>query len=834
MPSQSRLLHDNWLLSPVAPPAHVAPLFSSAIPATVPGCVHLDLLGSKLIPNPYLGTNELAVDWVGVTTWRYATEFEWQPDDAERIDLVFEGLDTVATIELNGEVIGTTFNMHRVHRFDVTQRVRSGVNALSVTFGSAWEYGEAERRRLGDRPANYPGPYGFLRKMACNFGWDWGPTLVTAGIWRPVFLQSWSTARLAAVRPSVTVEGDRGLVELRAEILRVSESTDPLILEASIGGITRRTAVAPDEGATVVTLEVPSPDLWWPHGMGAQPLYDLLVELKAGDEAETTLDRWSHRVGFRSVRLDTSPDEVGSAFTFIINNVPIFVTGANWIPDDCFLPRVTPERYRARIAQARDANINMLRVWGGGIYEDDAFYQACNELGILVWQDFLFACACYPEEEPLWTEIEAEARDAITRLMPNPSLVLWNGNNENIWGYFDWGWKSRVSDTTWGLGYYLDLLPRLVAELDPARAYWAGSPYSGSMDIHPNDDNHGCKHIWDVWNTDPYDKYREYVPRFLSEFGYQAPPTWATLTQSIREEPLSIDSPGLLHHQKATNGNAKLAFGLRGHLPESATIDDWHYLTQLNQARAIRFGVEHFRSHRPTCMGTIVWQLNDCWPVTSWAAIDGFGRKKPLWYTLREVYAQHLVTIQPRGEGLSLIALNENALYWRVPMTIKRMNLKGEVLAFQEERRLLCDRLSCAVLPIPQEIATPGNPREEFILAEAGGLRAFWFFAEDVEINYPAADYDIHVVEGTGDWEVTVKAKSFLRDVCLFVDRIHPDAEIDDMLITLLPGESRCFRLKTPVRIDASVASIPSVFRCVNQVTRTSTQKPILSRTGSF
>ncbi|MCP8882542.1 glycoside hydrolase family 2 protein [Devosia sp. XJ19-1] len=810
MQRQTRPLHSGWTLHCLGGPG-ARPGLPEAIAASVPGTVHTDLLAAGLIPDPYLDLNEITVDWVGHCDWRYDTRFNWQDDGADHVELVFAGVDTFAVISLNGIEIGQTANMNRTYRFDVRAHLRAGENHLSVTFQSAWKRGEVLASQYEPRPNNYPGPANLMRKMACNFGWDWGPTLVTAGLWQGLALESWSKARLARVRPEITLDGADGLVRLHADI---DQAETALSLKVSVAGVTEVLPVS--GGAGTAELRVKSPELWWPHHLGSQKLYPLTVELLAGEEL---IDSWHRDIGFRSIRLDTTPDDYGSAFTLVVNDAPVYVCGANWIPDDCFLPRVTPERYAERIEQARDANINLLRVWGGGIYETDAFYDACNRAGMLVWQDFLFACAAYPEEGDLPGEIEAEARDNIVRLMPHPSLVLWNGNNENIWGWFDWGWQDVLEGRTWGQGYYLDLLPRLVAELDPTRPYWAGSPYSGTMDIHPNDPNHGCTHLWDVWNDIGYEHYSDSVPRFCSEFGWQAPPTWATLTQSVHDNPLTPTSPGVWHHQKATIGNDKLLRGLKGHLPAPQTMDDWHFATQLNQARAIHFGVAHMRSHRPRNMGAIVWQLNDCWPVTSWAAIDGYGRKKPLWYALRDVYAPHLLTIQPRNDGLAVVAVNDRTLFWRGPVTIKRMRFDGTVLAEWTHWRLCADRLSAAELAIPADLATPGNKRDELLVATMHDSMAIHYFAEDIDLELPKAAAEF-ALERTGEarWSLTVQALSLIKDLCVFVDRLHPDASISDMLVTLLPGQVHEFTIECVGELSLSELTQSPVLRCANDL----------------
>ncbi|MFE9957050.1 glycoside hydrolase family 2 protein [Micromonospora sp. NPDC005299] len=810
-------LHEGWVLRAVAGPQVPPEVTGRAVPATVPGCVHTDLLAAGLIPDPYLDDNENRLGWIGRTDWVYETTVDRRPGDDERVDLVCAGLDTVAAVTVNGTEVGRTENQHRGYRFPIGPLLRPGANTLTVRFDSPYRYAEAQRDRLGDRPNAYPEPFHFIRKTACNFGWDWGPTVVTAGIWQEIGLHAWSVARLATVRPLVTVEGGAGRVELHVEVERAQD--DPLTVHATVAGAAVEVTVPAGERHAVATLTVRDPALWWPVGYGDQPLHDLDVTLRAADGR--ALDSWSRRIGFRSVRLDTAPDAHGSAFTLHVNEVPVFVKGVNWIPDDAFPNRVTRARLAERFGQAVGANVNLLRVWGGGRYESEDFYELADELGLLVQQDFLFACAAYPEEEPFRTEVEAEAREQVTRLASHPSLVLWTGNNENIWGWHDWDWREPLAGRTWGRGYYLELLPAIVAELDPTRAYWPGSPWSGSEDVHPNDPAHGTTHIWDVWNTDDYTKYREYVPRFVAEFGYQAPPAYATLRRALSDEPLAHDSPGMAHHQKAADGDRKLQRGLDAHLPAPADFDDWHYLTQLNQARAIQLGVEHFRSHRPICMGTIVWQLNDCWPVTSWAAVDGDGRRKPLWHALRRAYAPRLLTVQPRDGGLALVAVNETGEAWHTPTTVTRLTLTGEPRA-KTSVDLDVPAYSSVVLALPVEVARPDEARRELLVAEAGETaeRALWFFATDREVEWPAAELDA-TVEPAGDAQrVRVTARTVLRDLTLFPDRLHPSGEVDQALVTLLPGESATFTVTADAPLDPAALTARPVLRCVNDLTR--------------
>ncbi|BEP14743.1 glycoside hydrolase family 2 protein [Acidothermaceae bacterium B102] len=813
-------LHDDWTLRALphaGVPDHVG---VRDIAATVPGCVHTDLLAAHLIPDPMLGSNEQLVSWVSEADWLYSSAFDSDLGSYERVDLVCEGLDTVAELTLNGALVGATANMHRSYRFDVTDTLRSSGNELSVVFRSALAYGEAMRAQLGDRPGPYPAPFAFIRKMACNFGWDWGPALVTAGIWRPVGLHGWSTARIASVRPLVTVGDDGvGRVALHVEVERTAAGLDrPLSLSMRVAGhgqsVGTAVPLAPGETTVVVDVELAGALLWWPRGYGGQPLYDASLQLTSDGAA---LDAWQRRVGFRTVELDTTPDAAGVPFRLIVNGAPILVRGANWIPDDVFVTRLDRASYERSLADACDAGLNLLRVWGGGMYESEDFYDVADERGLLVWQDFLFACAAYPEESPLAEEVVAEAREVVVRLAAHPSLVLWNGNNENIWGFWDWGWQEVLEGRSWGAHYYFDTLPAIVAELDPTRPYWPGSPYSGSPDVHPNEPSRGVIHIWDVWNTRDYLDYRTYAPRFVAEFGYQAPPSMATLRRALDPADLTPTSAAMLVHQKAIGGNLKLERGLDEHFGVPADVDDWHYLTQLNQARALQVGIEHFRSTFPVCTGTIVWQLNDCWPSVSWAAVDGDGHRKPLWFALRQSYRDRLLTVQPRDGGLVVSVGNDTAGDWQGGLEVVRLSFSGAVLASFATTVSVSAR-DAVTVAVPDDVAAADDVKGELVVARFGDQQAHWFFERDRNLNYPAAEYAVVTTPVVGGTAVTITAVTLLRDVCLFPDRLDPTATVDTALVTLLPGESATFTVQHGAHVVADELGRAPVLRCVNDI----------------
>ncbi|MEQ8674452.1 MAG: hypothetical protein RLP44_22490 [Aggregatilineales bacterium] len=818
-------LHANWTLRALSGDNIPDDIVDRHFPATVPGTVYTDLMAVDAIEDPYYDRNELKTQWIGETDWCYSTTFT--VDEAllaqEIIELACDGLDTVATIIVNDQHIADTENMHVRYRFNVKDVLKVGENTLEIRFRSALAYAIEQRDRLGDmfRPLAYQLPFNFIRKNACNFGWDWGPTLITAGIWRGIRLEGWNTVRIADVRPLVMRANENAAhVRIFTDLAYTGDRPvgvatytikDP---EGNIVG----TASAP--AGQPVDIWVENPQLWWPNGYGEQPLYTVEITVKHDD---VTLDSTTRRIGMRQVRLLMDFDDIGMSYTFEINGQPIFAKGANWIPDDVFVTRVTPSRYRERIQQAVDSNMNMLRIWGGGIYEDNVFYDICDELGIMIWQDFLFSCALYPEAEPFRTEAEAEARDNIIRLSHHPSLVLWNGNNENVMGYWAWesadgvSWREYGEKHPWGGGYYFNLLPSLVAALDPSRPYSPASPWGGSMDIDPADDNYGSRHIWDVWNSVDYTTYLDYIPRFVSEFGFQAPPTLATINQSIPLDQQLPDSDSMLHHQKATDGNGKLARRMAEHFTPTSDFYSWHYLTQMNQARAITLGVTWWRSQQPTCMGTLYWQINDCWPVTSWASVDGYGRKKPLWYATRRFYAPRLLTFQTKEDELALYAINDSFDAWQGEVIVRLQTFTGETLA---EETLTIDAAPQAStkIALPESLIHPADQSTVVVSANCGDAEALHFFARDKDIYYPKPDFDAEIVQIGDRYQLTISAKTLLRDLCIFVDHIDPDAQISDQMITILPGESFVFEIESthPLTVDALTQA--PIFQTINAV----------------
>ncbi len=765
------------------------------IAATVPGCVHTDLLAAGLIDDPWVGLAESAQHWIEACDWTYRTTLPTMPA-GDRHELLFEGLDTIADVTLDGTVVLEARDQHRTWQVDVTDRLGPGAHVLEVLFHSPAEWAAERERRLGAWPRNYPDPMNQIRKQASDFGWDWGPTLIGAGIWRPVSLVSWTTARLDEVRVSATAPGR--VPPLRADISVARAEGAPegaLHVEVRVAG--EASSVELTDDTARIELSVPDASLWWPRSHGAPSLHHCVVTLR--DASGTVLDTWTRQVGFRDVAIVSEPDALGRSFAIHVNGERVWVRGADWIPDHTYQTEVTPARVQERIDQAVAANMDLLRIWGGGTFESDAFYDACDRAGLLVWQDLPFACASYPEDPETMDDVAGEIRDAVARLGSHPSLAVWNGSNECIWGWFDWDWQGPLAGREWGLGYYLDLAPRLLAELDPDRPYQPSSPWSGTLDIHPNDDAHGTSHLWDVWNRLDYQAYRTHRPRFVPEFGYQAPPTWATLRDALGADGMRLKSPELGAHQKAMGGMAKLQRGLDRRFPGIERLEDWHFLAQLEQARALWVGLTHLRSLHETCSGAVVWQLNDCWPSISWALVDVAGRLKPAWYAVRAAYRDRLAAfaVDPDATRPHVALVNDHAVPWHAQGSLRRVDLDGSVRASAPVDVSVPAR-GASTMAIPEALGTPDDPRRELLVLDVDGARDSWWFVDDHELASTAPELDVRVTPAPDGAVVEVSARTLARELCLLVDHVAPDARVDQALVTLLPGESTTFRVTAP------------------------------------
>ncbi|NLD73550.1 MAG: glycoside hydrolase family 2 protein, partial [Chloroflexi bacterium] len=527
------------------------------LPATVPGSVQQDLIAAERLPDPYYRMNEFETQALEDQDWEYRSAFTLMAEDleADEINLVFEGIDTYGDVYLNDIYLGSTANMFHAHAFDVTETVREGDNTLRVTLHSAVSTIRALRDNSplplisSTEPAR---PY--IRKAQYAYGWDWGPRVVQIGLWRPVRLEIARRARVVSPYAYArSISDDVASVHVEAQVDSYVDADLSAEVQITLEGATKASARVPVTNVRGVEgldalLEVPEPRLWWPNGYGDQPLYDVTIRLLDGDEV---LDETTFRTGLRTIRLIQEADVEGKSFILEVNGVRVFCKGANWIPAESLLPRLTAEDYHDYVRLAAEAHMNMLRIWGGGIYEDPAFYEACDERGVMVWQDFMYSCAQYPDEMDWFQEAaRIEAEEVVTALRNHPSLVLWCGNNENNWGFDEW-WHVGVPKYL-GNYVYREILPAVCAELDPSRPYWVSSPYGGE---HPNGPEEGDRHQWMVWsNWQDYGLYRQDTGRFLSEFGFQAMPDWKTVLSYTAPEDRSILSPVMRSHNKMAEG----------------------------------------------------------------------------------------------------------------------------------------------------------------------------------------------------------------------------------------------------------------------------------------
>lgn len=646
------------------------------MPAQVPGCVHTDLLAAGRIGDPFWRDNEFRQQWIDKRDWMYRTVF--QADDAllerRHVELLFEGLDTYADVYLNGHQILSTDDMFRRWTVDVRRWLVDGDNELKVVFRSAVAESvplfDAAPYRLFGGPGNDRGKDGgigdrkiavYNRKVPSHFGWDWGPRFVTCGIWRPVWLRAWDDARIDDVQllyDSISEERAR----VTAHVVLLSDEDPGAKLSIFVEG--QEMSCCRVESDTVdLAFEINRPELWWPNGMGEPHLYNVEVRL----EGEGICYDTRHQLmGLRSVRVVREPDRWGKSFYFEVNGRPMFAKGANLIPTDCFLSRTDSADYRRLVDECVDAHFNMLRVWGGGLYEDDAFYEACDRAGILVWQDFIFACAMYPTDDAFRERVRAEAVDNIRRLRNHASLAMWCGNNEMTQAWYNWGWSRNRTRTPeqrseiWE-GYrriFFEMLPSLVAEHDPQRFYWPSSPSSEPHE--PQNYTSGDVHYW-KYRTGrlPISVFRTEMGRFMSEWGFNSAPTMPTIASYTEPGDRNMISPVFRGHIKSHFEPELSQYYVEKYYNGKEDFTSQVFLGQVHQAEAMKFVIEQHRINRPFCMGTLYWQLNDCWPGNSWSTIDYYGRRKPAHYSVKRAYAPVLVAADRTPDSLRVFLVND-------------------------------------------------------------------------------------------------------------------------------------------------------------------------------
>ena len=752
--------------------------------AMVPGCVHDALMHAGAIPDPDSPGGEAAQAFIGRTDWRWCTRFEVDAEhlEQERIELVLDSVDTIGSLWLNGSPIGKVASQFVPARFDLRGVLFAGVNYLVVVLKGTLAEAERAEAEFGSRPINADGawgPFSQLRKSACNFGWDWGPCCPTCGFAGDVRIESWSGSRIAAIRPQV--------LSATSELVRMRVLVD-VDGPASCSAITVRT----DDGRTLVTgkgaatseaLEITDPPLWWPRGLGSQELVTIEVELDDGT-------RESCRTGLRTTELESGAD---GRFAVRVNGEPVFCRGANWIPSKLFPHGQTSADIDPLLEQACAANMNMLRVWGGGLYEPSWFYERCDELGLMVWQDFMFACATYPEHDAMVDLVRAEARAQVARLARHPSIVLWCGGNEDVLAWFSWGWREQMEpEQRWGARYWTELLPSICAELDPSRPYWAESPWSGSLERHPNDPETGDRHTWDL----KLEGYRDLVPRFASEFGHQGPPTLRSIEEAFGVPGEALTPETLVERQRAWGGDEvqyapylESWFGITPDAPVS--FGSWHWAAQLLQARAMSIACTWLRANGPRCEGALIWQLNDVWTGHSWSLLDVKHRPKPVFHAVQSAFDPVLLAIEPLGEGLSLVLVNASQEAVDGEVVVRRVDFDGTEIAAQTFGLSVDPRRGLRAIELPKELVDADCPSRQLIVASFGDRTAHWFFAKDRLLEYPEARCKVtmHRVSPTTA-RVEVEAASLMRDLCLSADRLGVRASAEKGLLTLLPGES--------------------------------------------
>jgi beta-mannosidase len=667
---------DAWLLAEAPLPAHT------------------NLLANKVIPDPFMGINERDVQWVNESEWWYRKTIELSADILKRdvVELSFESLDTYATIWVNDIKVGEANNMFTPWRFYIKEAAKEGKNLIAIRFKPitkvAGELEAQHKTKYASLSADNFSARPYVRKAQYSFGWDWGPTLPTAGIWRKAAIVAYDVARLGYVAGlPANVSQQRALVRVTAEVHAAKTALLRVVFRLGGFDVNLQQTINKEvsKGRNFVDSEfaLDSPRLWWPRGYGDPDLYDASVKVYFG---EKLLDEAAVKLGIRSIELIQQPDEEGKTFIFQINGQNVFCKGANWVPADSFLPKVNFERYQKLLNYASEANFNMLRVWGGGVYEADEFYNLCDELGIMVWQDFMYVCAGYPEEEWFLREAEREAMEAVLRLRGHPSIVLWCGNNENQWLHSVlWRTRDKV-ERLYGSQIFESLLLRVCQFLDPTRPYRPSTPFGGEDSSGRHE---GDRHNWEVWSQGlDYPAYLDDNGRFISEFGWQALPSMKLLLTYLEKQDLNPNSFAFRAHEKQVGGLELLKALLAAHYPVPVDMHRFVLYSQLNQADALKTGITHWRSRMLKTSGFLVWQLNDCWPVVSWSLIDYGLQPKAAYYVVKRVCESVIAPLIVKDDVVYGYVVNESA------QTVEG-TAKFEVVGFRGESRHCITKRVC-------------------------------------------------------------------------------------------------------------------------------------------
>ncbi|WP_068618148.1 beta-mannosidase [Paenibacillus tuaregi] len=801
-------------------------------PAVVPGCVHTDLLRNGLIPDPFYGTNEHNLQWIDKKDWEYQSEFEVDPEliQLSRIDLVFEGLDTYADVYLNEQPILSADNMFRTWKVNVKEQLKSGPNTLRVRFRSPIledlpkleQLGyalpatndQSELGGLGDKKVSI-----FARKAPYHYGWDWGPRFVTSGIWREVRLEGWSQLQITDLyirQDEVTAEAAK--LTVMTEVNAEAEWTGALRITAGDEQWEQQVEVKAGQTELHINIEIKSPSLWWCQGLGEANMYAFKAELLSD---ETPIAERSVRTGLRDIQLIREKDEAGVSFYFKLNGTPVYVKGANHIPNDSFTTEVTRERYLHEIVTAVESNMNMLRVWGGGIYEEDVFYDLCDEYGLLVWQDFMFACSMYPGDEAFLISVGAEARDNVKRLRNHPSIALWCGNNEidSAWAHYvedaGWGWKKdysqEIREKLWAdyQAIFHKLLPEVVSQLSPDITYWPSSPLrnlTGDQEQHAyKTTGDGDIHYWGVWHAiEPFENYNKNVGRFMSEYGFQSFPELKSVLEYAPEEALELESEIMLAHQKNGRGNLLIKEYMDMYLPEPKDFKSFLYMSQVLQAEAITMAIEAHRRSKPYCMGTLYWQMNDCWPVASWAGMDYQGRWKALQYAVKRSFAPVLLTVQSTKDTITVHAVSDLGTVVQAELVTElHLNVGGRAVLNSYSVTLAAGE-SAEILSIPRSDLLGAHDPQQVVLTASLKIgediiatRQHYLVPErELRLSKPK----ITLTESQGQNGVpvyTLETDALARQVWLSTQE---EGVFSDNFFDLIPGQPRTveFKLRKP------------------------------------
>ena len=738
--------------------------------ATVPGTVHTDLMAAGKIPDPFYRTNENDVQWIERVQWIYRRTFV-VPDALlreESVELVAEGLDTFASIRVNGQDAGSTFNMFVGYRFDVKSLIHSGANTIEIVFDSPTMRSRAIEREHGVLQVALESHRVYARKAQYSFGWDWGPKLTTSGIWRPIRIEAHSGGRLKdPVVRIISVDEHTAEIEVAVSAVHAENARHDLDVRITGGDgeWTSSTAVAGTKAA--LKLAVSHPRLWWPNGYGEQPLYTAELALRRGTEV---IDIARVRFAIRTVELVQEPDEEGRSFVIAVNGVPIFCKGADWIPADSFLPRIADATYTRLLTMAHDASMNMIRVWGGGIYEQEIFYDLCDRLGLMVWQDFMFACGEYPDHPAFLEAVREEAEYVVRRLRNHVCIVLWCGNNECEWLFCTEN-PGKSPDQMRGAAIFRDVLRDAVSTQDGTRPYWRSTPFGEGF---PNAQDNGNHHQWEVWSMwKDFLHYRDNRARFVSEFGFQGPPDAHTLERVTLPEDRLAHSAVVEHHNKQVEGMERLFRFQAAHYPVAADWAAFIHTGQLVQAEALKCAVEHWRRRKFRTGGALFWQLNDCWPVISWSVIDADLRPKAAYYFARRFFAPVLVSLVSAGADIQVWGTNDLLAEVGSRLSLSLRSFTGDVLWRKNIRVVIPANASHILHTLDGNVLRKVNPETMYVhavLTQADGeaTENRYFFREPKHLNMPRARIGVDVRKsGPGLYLARVRSATFALGVAV-------------------------------------------------------------------